>query len=89
MTNSNVLLYLSKELNQAQHNKPQHKLHYNKIHWSLSETKQALTKVIWEEPHGKVPIGYNGMPQIHPQNSLFPSDDHDPHLIHPHLNHSH
>jgi len=30
----------------------------------------------------KVPIGYNGMPQIHPQNCPFPFDDHHPHLIH-------
>ena len=31
----------------------------------------------------KVPIDYNGMPQIHPQNCLFPFDDHYPNLIHP------
>ena len=30
--------------------------------------KQVLPKVILEEPRHKVPIGYNGTPQIHPQN---------------------
>ena len=33
-----------------------------------------------------VPIGYNGMPQIHPQNCPFPFDDHHQNLIHPLLN---
>jgi len=52
--------------------------------WEL----QALPKVIWEERFAlaqlcnKVPIGYNGTPQIHPQNCRFPFDDHHPHLIH-------
>jgi len=32
----------------------------------------------------KVPIGYNGTPQVHPQNCPFPS-----HLIHPSLNWPH
>jgi len=38
----------------------------------------------------KIPIGYNGMPQLHPQNCPFPFGDNHPHLIHlslkqPHL----
>ena len=33
----------------------------------------------------KGPVGYNGTPQIHPQNCPFPFDDHHPHLIHPSL----
>jgi len=33
----------------------------------------------------KVPIGYNGTPQIHPQNCPFPFDDHHRNLIHPFL----
>ena len=31
----------------------------------------------------KVPIGYNGTPQIHPPNFPFPFDDHHQNLIHP------
>jgi len=31
----------------------------------------------------KVPIGYNGTPQIHPPNCPFPFDDHHQNLIHP------
>jgi len=30
----------------------------------------------------KVPVGYNGTRQIHPQNCPFLFDDHHPHLIH-------
>jgi len=30
--------------------------------------QQVLLKVIWEELRRKVPIGYNGMLQIRPQN---------------------
>jgi len=37
----------------------------------------------------KVPIGYNGMPQIHPQNCQFPLGNLQPHLIHPYLDRSH
>ena len=33
----------------------------------------------------KGPTGYNGTPQIHPQNCSFPFDDHHPNLIHPSL----
>ena len=33
--------------------------------------EQVLPKVIWKEPHCKVPISYNGMPQIYPQNCPF------------------
>jgi len=45
--------------------------------------------MIWEERvalaqlFSKVPIGYNGTPQIHPQNCPFPFDDHRQNLIHP------
>ena len=35
-----------------------------------------------KEPCCKVPITYNGMPQIHPQNCPLLFDDHCPHLIH-------
>jgi len=31
----------------------------------------------------KAPIGYNGMPQIHPKNCPFPFNDHHQNLIHP------
>ena len=58
-----------------------------------SSTEQDLDKsspnIIWEErvalPQlcNKVPIGYNQMPKVHPQNCPF--DDHHPHLIHPSL----
>jgi len=37
----------------------------------------------------KVPIGYNGMPQIHPENCPFPFDDNHPHLIHISLDQPH
>jgi len=37
----------------------------------------------------KVPSGYNGMPQIHPQNCPFPSTITTPHLIHPSLDRHH
>ena len=37
----------------------------------------------------KGPIDYNGTPQLHPQNCLFPFDDHHPHLIHPSLDRPH
>jgi len=33
----------------------------------------------------KGPIGYNGTPQIHPQNYPFSFDDQHPHLTHPSL----
>jgi len=39
--------------------------------------------------HNKGPIGYNGTPQIHPQNCPFPFVDHYPHLIHPSLDRLH
>jgi len=35
--------------------------------------QQVLSKVIWEEPRRKDPIGYNGTLQIHPQNHPSPS----------------
>ena len=53
--------------------------------------KASPPKVIWEQHValgqlcGKVSIGYNGTPQIYPQNCPFPFDDHHPHLIHPSL----
>jgi len=34
-------------------------------------SKQVLPKVIWEEPRRRVPISYNGTPQIQPQNCPF------------------
>jgi len=37
----------------------------------------------------KVPIAYNGMPHIHPQNCPFPFDDLQPHLIHQSLDQPH
>jgi len=37
----------------------------------------------------EVPIGYSGIPQIHPQNCSFPFDNHHPYLIHPSLNRPH
>jgi len=37
----------------------------------------------------KSPIGYNGMPQIHPQNCPFPFNNHHPYLIHPSLDRPH
>jgi len=43
-----------------------------------TNVKQVLSKVIWEECvaltqlQKNVPIGYNGMPKIHPQKYLFP-----------------
>jgi len=37
----------------------------------------------------KGPIGYNGTPQIHPQNCPFSFDDHHPHLITPILDRLH
>jgi len=46
-------------------------------------------KVIWEERVAlaqlcnKVPIGYNGTPQIHPQNCPFAFDDYHRYQIHP------
>jgi len=39
--------------------------------------------------HHKEPIGYNGTPQIHPQNCPFPFDDHHIHLIHPSVDRPH
>jgi len=33
--------------------------------------------------HNKVPFGYNGTTQIHPQNCPFPFDDHHQNLMHP------
>jgi len=49
--------------------------------------EQVLTKVIWEEPRHKVPIGW--MSQIHPLNCPFPFDDRHSHLIHPSLDWPH
>jgi len=54
---------------------------------------KSSPKVIWEERIAliqlcnKVPIGYNGTPQIHPKIAL-PFDDHHPYLIHPSLDRS-
>ena len=45
-------------------------------------------KVIWEELV-VIPTGYNGMPQIHPQNCSFSFSDHHPHLMHPSLDGPH
>jgi len=56
---------------------------------------KSSPKVIWEERIAlaqlcnKVPIGYNGMPQIHLQNYPFPFDNYHPQLIHPSLNRPH
>jgi len=57
-----------------------------------TNNKQVLqSTVIWEQRLAlaqlcnEVPICYNGTPQIHPQNCLFPCDDHHPYLIHPFL----
>jgi len=50
--------------------------------------KQVLPKVIWEERVAlaqlcnKVPIGYNGTPQILPENCPFTFNDYHFHLIH-------
>jgi len=55
--------------------------------------KHVLAELIWEECvtlaqlYNKAPIGYIGMPQIHPQNCLFPSTI--THLIHPSLDRPH
>jgi len=44
----------------------------------VSIMKQVLPRVLWEEYttlaqlHNKVPISYNGMPQIHPQKLSLP-----------------
>jgi len=35
------------------------------------------------QQRNKVPIGYDGTPQIHPPNCPFPFDDHHQNLIHP------
>jgi len=49
---------------------------------------------MWEERvalaqlRNKIPSGYNGTPQIHPQNCPFSFDDH-PNLTHPSLNRPH
>jgi len=61
-------------------------LHSFLLRYASRQTKQqVLPKVIWEERvaftqlRNKVPVDYNGMPQIHlPQNCLFPFDDHRP-----------
>ena len=56
---------------------------------TTTTTTTSPPRVIWEECialaqlRNRVPIGYNGTPQIHPQNCPF--DDHHPHLIHPSL----
>ena len=43
----------------------------------MSEEKQVIPKVIWEERvaafHAENPVGYNETPQIHPENYPFPS----------------
>ena len=60
----------------------------SQVRWAL---EQVFRKVVWEESVAltqlcnKLPIGYNGTPQIHPQNCPFPFDDHHPNLIHPFL----
>jgi len=46
-------------------------------------------KNIWEELRRKGPTGYNGTPQLHPQNCPFPFDDNHPHIIHPFLDRPH
>jgi len=38
----------------------------------------STAKRNWEELHRKVPIGYNGTPQIHSQNCPLSFDDDDP-----------
>jgi len=43
----------------------------------LKFNKQALPKVIWEEPHHKVPISYNEKPKIQPQICPFPLNNHN------------
>jgi len=56
---------------------------------------QVLTEVIWEDRVplaqlcNKVPFGFNGTPQIHPQNCSFTFDDHRLHLIHSSLDRPH
>jgi len=58
-------------------------------------TITSATKVIWEECEAvtqlwnEVPIGYNGILQIHPQNCPFPYDDNQPHITHPSLDQPH
>jgi len=57
--------------------------------------KQVLLKIMWEECvaltqlRKNVPTDYNRMPQIHPQNCPYPSDNNHLHLIHPSLNQPH
>jgi len=61
---------------------------------SSTITKQVLPKVIWEQHDSltqlcnKVLSGYNGTPQIHPQNCPSPSTT-TTHLIHPSLDRPH
>ena len=62
----------------------------------LSNNIKSAPKVVWEERVAvaqlcnKVPIGYNGTPQIHTKNCPFPSTImHHPHLIHPSIDRLH
>jgi len=59
---------------------------YHRISNLSLMSKQVLPKVIWEESRCKVPINYNGTPQIQPQTCLF-NDNHS-HAIRPSLSDS-
>ena len=66
------------------------------FHWTPSNTSMlgptpndsSIAVRTSAQLRNKVPIGYNGTPQIHLQNCPFPFDDHHQNLIHPFLDRS-